>query len=352
VQKGRTLSTFLNSRGMNQAGWRISSSIQVVKSFIRPTLEYGIALNPPDSICDELGVVVNLALRLALSCRWRVSADAIRRCTGLESMRIRRDELCARFLKKIETASSPAGKVFRYVFSCTEYFGASIVKDLDKNVFFTDYSEDEERCFNVKQQLMEKETAMNEGSVAKAVGLRIDSGGYLVALDASLDREVQSAILQWQVGEFTFHQPCSKCGLELSRVHGVECAGIMNDLMVGLHTEYEQWSKLVGKTEKEEIFINYILNDLIRGKLKSKRRQEIEDRKKKIKIAYQAIAKIRYDCAGYRKNEFGTWRQVIKLNYKSSSNVTARQRKLAQALKKSTTIGRPRAIPRDRNRPP
>ena len=86
-EKTRAVVSVLTPLGFNGMGWAPASSVLIYKLFIRPVLEYGVALHVPSGKClQSYETAQNNALRSLLSVDRSSSAGAIRKLLQVESM--------------------------------------------------------------------------------------------------------------------------------------------------------------------------------------------------------------------------------------------------------------------------
>jgi hypothetical protein len=112
--KGRAMMFFMNSRGMNAGVWRLSSSINIIKSFIRSSMEYGLALGTKSNEVEELDKVIRRSLRYACSARWNTSGDAMYRLFHIEPMKLRSEILTIKLMNRI-ISDTRANKIWQRV---------------------------------------------------------------------------------------------------------------------------------------------------------------------------------------------------------------------------------------------
>jgi hypothetical protein len=101
---------------MNPTSWAPAASQQIYKAFIRPKMEYGLALVPGFAHSIEpYEKTQNLALRMILGTTRNTSIMAMRKLLKIESMRLRNQTLGAQFAAKLHNSidsSVPAIKIW------------------------------------------------------------------------------------------------------------------------------------------------------------------------------------------------------------------------------------------------
>ena len=100
IDSARKKINWLCRSGMNIFKWRLNSCISLYKSFIRPTLEYGLALQLiPLDILQDMEEVQLFALRRIFCCPSNVSKTLLQVIPAVESMKFRNIRLNARYLE-------------------------------------------------------------------------------------------------------------------------------------------------------------------------------------------------------------------------------------------------------------
>lgn len=165
---------------------------------------------------------------MAISCRFKVSTDALLRTFEIQPMDTRGKELTARFLHKIlerdpENDQTPAGRIARS--TRHEIETKSILYGLEGNQWFTQRPMKDEDIRKMRKKDLEMRNPDKANVIAKAIKIRTSHKEYNIVEDHKVERETLTAIVHWKVGEFTYHQPCKICSAELSRAHGIECSG-------------------------------------------------------------------------------------------------------------------------------
>ena len=116
IQAAITKINWMSRIGMNIFKWRLNSCISIYKSFIRPSLEYGLALQMiPCEIIADLQRVQILALRRIFCCPNKVSHDLLHVIPAIESMSFRNIRLNARYINSILNGNKselPVGRIF------------------------------------------------------------------------------------------------------------------------------------------------------------------------------------------------------------------------------------------------
>ena len=78
-----------------------------------------------------------------------------------------------------------------------------------------------------------------------------------------MDKETERMIILWRLGAYTYHQPCTKCGKEVSRAHALQCSGQEEQLQYEFAEENEEYTNSQEKNQGQ-LFINWLLNRLDR----------------------------------------------------------------------------------------
>ena len=282
-QKANGATKMLSEIGMNGSGWTYASSALAYKMFIRPVMEYGIALRPLGAESNEMKSLErcqNHALRQILGVPASTSISAMHKVLLIEPMLHRNRVLNAQFTARLHNnndAAIPAVVVWRNKIARgkqthgtgsrlnPEFVNREMTSLVNEGVFknplwskayHTVHALEplrhprlafgrgpEERhtmpvsvvrkAFTTSQKKMMRRLAtVNmrgnvEGHVSKAVELNVVEGYRAICLpNPAISREDRMVIMRWTLGLVCQHQKCAECGEDLSRNHGLECAGV------------------------------------------------------------------------------------------------------------------------------
>ena len=133
---------------------------------------------------------------------------------------------------------------------------------------------------------------VNTTGIAASVKVREDGKPHhLLTVESKVSRPDRVSITRWQLGMVAAHQECRKCGAEISRVHAVQCAGVMADgefaNMVAAVPQGEQ----VGRTEIDMV-INHASEEMS---------------PQVAAVLVRVIDGIEQVCRGRERTEMGFW---------------------------------------------
>ena len=319
ISKAKQVTQFLASRGMNLFGWRLSSSVLAFKIFIRSTLDYGIALNPPPEVLASLQKVVDEALRRIASARFSISRVALSKCFRIETMECRANELSCKFMGRLANleTQTPARQVFSHC-----------------NPDYVHVELSSEEIIERRRALWNKAAMKIPGGNAMAIDPPAQASKHFWIVDNSIPKEDSQMIVEWQTGGIAFHQPCKMCGEEMSREHACSCGGVEN--VIGHEFDAQAWSDIKHKKPSDTLFINHALNKVMREK-------KSEKRNRRLGLIASAILKMKINCGGCYKDEKGFWKRgEAQYQYRQNPKITASRAR--EAVLRNRKTGRPRGV--------
>ncbi|KAI8058281.1 hypothetical protein BDF22DRAFT_615822, partial [Syncephalis plumigaleata] len=103
IEKGRRAIAGLRRLGLHQKGFSWQTTIRLYKTFIRPTMEYGMALIcPTDKTFKDLEKIQLKVLREAAKGRSNTSHGTLYRISNCVDLQHRAKELAAKWLARTE----------------------------------------------------------------------------------------------------------------------------------------------------------------------------------------------------------------------------------------------------------
>jgi hypothetical protein len=136
IGKFKNMVQFLNRKGLNPTGWRLQQRLTTYKSFLRPMLEYGMALRIlPRSSTDNLQRAQNYALRMMLRGSRNTATTSMHIILDLETVQMRNTELNARYFNSLfnsEKATHPVGILARHIFTANLMKSGSLLQTFKK----------------------------------------------------------------------------------------------------------------------------------------------------------------------------------------------------------------------------
>ena len=251
ADKTKSIVAILASMGISANTWPVSSCIHVYRSFVRPVMEYGMALRPlPKKVLSVYQKTQNLALRTMLRAPRTTSVNAMHRLTLIETIQTRNAELNFRYAMRLASntnLSIPAVRLWQHQYlSCPKN---SLVQLLVRDnalwkAALPPGARTSRRLLTMARPMTSKEIraarrqavmALDNNCSNVAGTLQVEARDSLRHVlrpgptDSSKHRKI---ILRWLLGLVAMHQPCRNCGgsNELSRKHAVFCTGIDFDI--------------------------------------------------------------------------------------------------------------------------
>lgn len=369
TDKARAVIAMLAPMGFNAKGWAPSASIRVYKAFIRPVMEYGLALHRPTAaILEMYEKVQTLALRTLTSTPRNTSRAGLLRLLQIEPMAQRASDLnfmWAGRLYNSTDASNLAVKLFhRAIQSNRGMIGVSLPRHAMANNLWnhpsiTPHEEPLTRPINMLKQVIPKilkhdirvemrrqcimAIDLGQPNVAGAIQLELhDTLPPFLCPRSGTSRAERWLLLQWRLGTVTRHESCIKCGDTLTRAHAADCSGA-TALLEELHPEVQR------PAQPRLTLIDAVLNQY--------RQQSSQDGPAHSNCA-KAITLILRNCRGLQQQqEDGRWVNQDPNNNEhcqpSQNMVTSKPTRSAASLRQSTrnaavsatrnrTLGRPK----------
>jgi hypothetical protein len=274
------------STGMNATGWAPASSVQVYKSFIRPKMEYGMALRPMNELyLDRMERIQNSAMRKILGAPKNTSIGAMRKLLQLPTMQHRNNLLNIQQAARWHNSTDrdrPAVVLWRNKLQTRSRsrlnpeYESSVALTVRKNPLwgkvklrnhvFTRLSAP--NAEGLVQEVVAAEELWPKGLKAKAAYKSImESASGAVAqsflyeqgdpiralLKPGVKRKQRITLIRWMLGLVCQHQICVACGEELSRAHGTECCRTLDFLA-------EKYPDILEGSNEHANIIDAILN--------------------------------------------------------------------------------------------
>jgi hypothetical protein len=327
VKDASKTANWLFRTGMNAYGFRYLQSLYLYPLFIRSQLEYGMALRPLQA--DEIEAaqkVQNKCLQTLFGVTPRTSKGGLHLLGSVMPMQNRNYFLNASFLWRLHhstdsghlaVATYRAGYQMLYHENSRSllalaqrqnpYWKSRILRlprwknlaidhplaprhetppfgrSMSDNWRIPELAVDEYHQL-VLGQLQTKETSRTQ-KILKIPKSRSDRHA-LIQSGAIFSRRLTRPIMLWLLGAVATHQPCIKCGRQLSRRHAVECSGVLQDLIPTLGRVH---------VPNEDAALGATVLDIYIRNL-----QYTRDRGDKVAAVAAAIERIRTECAGYK----------------------------------------------------
>lgn len=244
----RKVTLMLAGLGMNLTGFPQEASARIYKTFIRPTMEYGLQVRVlPKPQVTLLQKAQNLALRCIFSARRTTSTSALHKLLLIEPMQLRNEilniKMAGRLLNSTDSSIPAVNLVWnglssRRVGSFTTgamnnklWAGARIINRIE-NIRVRGPSVPAETYSKAafKKLIIAEINSLDNGlpSVAGVLDLLPNKQHFRHALRAGAftDRKQRVSVLRWLTGGVANHTICLNCPgeHELSRQHAVTCS--------------------------------------------------------------------------------------------------------------------------------
>lgn len=285
VAKARSVAAMLNTIGMNATGWAPESSVRVYKTFIRPVMEYGLALYPICSAVSEPAQrAQNMAMRLLFSAPKSTAREAMATLCNLEPMSERHQLIQAKFMKRLYNSTDQTRPAVTLTRNKKQVVRKRITKAdpsqhfstlgevIHRNTYWQDAAKinhllaplarpqlqghwgfkrpreedgDEDAAIarpppplrhpseatETHRWLLKKQACLDTRStkIGKAIGPPRKKHGIHFLMLNKCPRPTRMTLKKWRLGEICNHQVCPNCeeGAALSRQHGILCSGAM-----------------------------------------------------------------------------------------------------------------------------
>jgi len=235
--------------GLNGLGLTGRAKVLLIRTFLRPILEYGMGIIKMGSrLLQKLQVPMNATLRYMLSTPRNTSSEALHTLAGLESMHLRYRTMQAKWMARVLRA--PLGTMVReaLVAHCQRRLHDSIFQEAFwKNSLLNKIREEDfwtcPNEINWKARIKEASEAEWEGEKERHLNSRIlqrtltsnyPAPQVMDHIEKSFSRRNSKKLLLWIVGR-PFGKPmtCLLCGNETATsTHVQRCTGLPIDLMM------------------------------------------------------------------------------------------------------------------------
>ena len=327
AKKARGVIAMLAPLGMNAQGWAPSASIQIYKSFIRPVLEYGLALHQPKvGVLKLYDQVQTLALRTLTSTPRNTSRAGLLRLLQVEPISHRAQELNLQWAARLNNSSDATNLAVRVFHQGLErgrgLKGTSLPRRASENALWNHPEAKMDRprlCFGAVEAPPAPLSAKVKRELRKAAIVQLESGteGIAGAIEVQMTdplrpflkpnvgitRRERWVILQWTLGAVTRHEPCYKCRETLTRTHAAECSGAAAFLQA-------QHNDIPAPVHDKHTVIGAFLNKI---------RNQVPSSSNCYKDAVTAIQMVLTECRGYVQ-QGGLWVNANAIAIANDSN--------------------------------
>ena len=247
IAKG--LIMMMGSMGLNLNGFAPEASSRLYKTFIRPAMEYGLALKQLSA--EEIKTyqkTQNMALRMIFSVPRNTSIEAMHKLAQVEPMETRNQILNLEFAGRIHNSTDktiPATRIWRSQIqdlprnSLTYWAKKNNLWDKGSwlnhllNPLGNQAVETELECLEKSQKKMIcrkaiMELSKGDSNVAGAIEIvDLEKHRYITLSNNNIPKKRRMTITRWILGVVARHQNCRNCdaGNEVNRDHAIDCSG-------------------------------------------------------------------------------------------------------------------------------
>ena len=312
ANKAKGVIAMLAPMGLNAQGWAPSASIQIYKSFIRPVLEYGLALHQPKGpVLKVYEQVQTLALRTLTSTPRNTSRAALMRLLQVEPIPHRAMELNLQWAARLNNSKEACNLAVRVFHSglqgrkrtCLPRLAAGnplwnhpeVHMDRPGLVLGAVEAPPAPLSARLKKQLRKAAIVQLEAGtdgVAGAIEVQMsDPLRPFLRPNVGITRRERWVVLQWTLGAVTRHETCCKCSGVLTRSHAATCSGA---------AEYLQnlYPDIPAPLHDRHTIIGAFLNKI---------RNQLPSSSGCYKDAVTAIQMVLTECRGLVQGEGGQW---------------------------------------------
>ena len=239
--------------GFNARGWAPAASARIYKAFIRPVMEYGLALyghGMPANLLTYYERVQTMALRTLTSTPRNTSKVALMKLLQVEPMSYRAKILNLNWAARLNSSGDEgnlAVKVFHYAIQPARTPHKNSLPKLAMQNSLWNHPEINKPHPQLQRAplavqatrplpLLEKQKLKKQaivdladpkpGGVGDAIEVTMsDRVRPFLQPKSGISREDRWLLLQWTLGAVTRHEECKKCTDMLTRAHAATCSG-------------------------------------------------------------------------------------------------------------------------------
>ena len=271
IAKLKQMATFLNSKGMSLGGWRPSSCLMLFKIFLRPVMEYGLALDVlPKEILDSMQKAQNQALRKMLSAAHTTSIAGMHVLLNVPPIEFRNKHLMSKFyanlarLAEAEVIDQVQEPVIVDMFkkqSELPQIQPTLLGKVLESPYWDEIQEIDypttdppaettpelssvnevqlhlrkiklttNNCVGKLQKKYIHKMVKRRGNVADNIQVSDNKKAHKLVTSEWIHRKTQTHLIFWRLGRVAYHQDCLNCTVhnrqELSREHALDCANV------------------------------------------------------------------------------------------------------------------------------
>ncbi len=232
IKKFHQQLNWFRSNGLSLNGWQPTSNVGFYKTFLRPLLEYGMAVDIiPNEEMKVIQLAQNQALRSMFSTAHTTSTAAVHKLAGVPSMESRNRSLFATFYKKLKAkiqvrAHNEQKSLTVYRANDTKFM-EKIKSDETWRLLDEQKHTNRDSLQILKKRIQAnsiQEMTKKQGNVADVIWTN-EALKPNPLLKCKIERNRLKTLIHWRLGRVAFHQECRNCSTNstLSRQHAVTC---------------------------------------------------------------------------------------------------------------------------------
>ena len=316
--KTRKIARFLKWTGMHMNGFRLTTSILLYKTFVRPTLEYGLSVGiATKDVMQMLEATQTAVLRQMFSVNNRTSLKAPLALTNITPISFRNQKLHATYFDLLINKGSITNPIVNMIRNVNLRWlpdgpWSPSFLDIYRNPMIRNWR----NPFTGKFTLMGKEAMQlmawrsidglrsRDGDVASAISVDMEGKPNPLLSITFASRRVVGMLLRWRLGIIAIHQKCENCALPniVTRAHAVACPGILDTLR-------DKFAKYITGEKVYPTVIDEILENM----------RYDEDEAELLEILADCIVKIRRVCLGWKENSKGQLRWPTHISHQNQT---------------------------------
>lgn len=272
--------TLLRSSGYNIGGLNLTTCTTVYKTFVRPMLEYCLALVPAKHI-QPLQRAQELSLRCMVSSTRNTSRAALHLLTKIPPLMERQLIYQASFFGMLHNSNdgnNPAVEIYWRGLQCNRHKDSTIsmfTQNIElrrtmqiRNHFgarlnTTNPTIDPPANISTATRLYAAEKAaqtmiVEDNNIAAVLDETLHSEPRWIFKTTLLPTRTKIDVIRWLAGNICTHMICQTCGEETSRKHGTQCAGVEAEAELIMPSLYNEW-KAQDTEDNRKSIIDFIL---------------------------------------------------------------------------------------------
>jgi hypothetical protein len=256
---------FFSSIGFNGSGLSLNSRLHIARTFLRPTLEYGLALLQKQQM-NPINRAFNNMLQCMFSTSQRTSIEKMLILSGLPTMELRRRTLATYFQIRARQRNKGFTIHHAYYQQRSRPHRSSLLNNIRGDPLLFGPAEEARERVKIEEEKQEKQRISNQkirwSNYEKLAVLRRH-------LDTLKDRRASHALSLWMFGvPYGIPKRCLKCNIRLDNKHATSCIADIDQFLFDLKVSHAALSlkKSYEMCLHQEIFWSTSANPLPRKK--------------------------------------------------------------------------------------